>query len=159
MKITGISAEMKRLRSGLNKFEQEAVADVRVTSIILLKNLFKRTPVWSGESVRNYKVGINRVVGGSTKPAIGSGNPGPTSTMSLGAEPRRAANESAAMSGMIGILPKRKLKTIVFTNTIDSAKWDLIDSGSAPSPGAARNPGGVVVIARQITVAQRRNWK
>lgn len=147
VKITGIEAEMKRLRDGIKEFEKEAISVMRDATMIVLAELFANTPVWSGETVRNYAVGVGSKPGGGTKGFIG-GAPEATSNKPMGSENNRGANEAAALSdASTAVSAMTKLQSVYITNLVDGAKWDLIDSGNAPEPGRARNPGGVSKLA------------
>jgi hypothetical protein len=159
MKWVGIDATMQALRSDIAAFEKQAIAEVKKAAHLLMANLFENTPVWSGETVRNYVWGVNGPAGGSTRGAVGSGAPGATNAMIMGSEPRRPANENAAMAELNSKLALTKLADLYVTNLIDRAKWDLIDNGSAPSPGKARNPGGVSILAEQSTRNALEHWK
>lgn len=159
MKFAGIAETMRSIEDAIEAFEKEAAEEVKSTARLLMRNLFETTPVWSGETVRNYVWGINRRADSGKRGAIGSGEPGPTNTMAMGSEPRRPANERAAMEELNGQLSFTKLVDMFVTNNIDPAKWDLIDNGSAPSAGKARNPGGVSILAEQSTRNASEHWK
>jgi hypothetical protein len=156
--ITGIAAEMERLHKAVAQLEAEGVAETKAAARLVMSNLLLNTPVWKGETVRNYKWSL-KPGGGSHSPATGSGEPGATNSMIMGSEPRRPANEAAALAEMDGVMSFNKLSDLFVTNTIDAAKWDLIDNGSAPSPGKARNPGGVSILAEQSARNALKNWK
>lgn len=163
MKVTGTDAWLKQLENEVDKFEKEqCVPEMRNATRALMEALFSRTPVWSGESVRNYAVGIGTMPAGGSKGQIGpKPPPRPTSEMALGEEDNRPANESAARSDMNATLSRyHKIdKPIVVTNLIAAKKWDLIDNGNAPFPGMGRNPGGVSKLAVQRVRNQLRNFK
>lgn len=147
MKIVGVKAEMNRIKSHVRGFEKDAVATMRNAAIVVLKQLFSRTPVWSGETVRNYAVGVGSMPAGGSKGSLG-GDPGPTSEQRLGEENNRPVNESAALSDAQSALgTMTRLKSVFITNLVDADKWGLVDSGSAPDKNRARNPGGVSKIA------------
>lgn len=159
MQFTGIAQAMAALRKEAELLEQQGVAETKRAALLLTQNLFENTPVWSGETVRNYVWGAGRVPGGASRGAVGSGAPGPTNSMVMGSEPRRGANEAAALAEMNSVLAVNKLTDFFVTNLVDEAKWDLIDNGAAPSPGKARNPGGVSILAEQSTRNALKNWK
>lgn len=158
MKLTGIEQTMQQLYAEMEKLEQQAVAETKRAARLLMANLFENTPVWSGETVRNYVFGVGGTPGGGTRSPIG-GTPGPTNAMVMGSEPLRPANEAAAMAELNSVLTFTKLTDLFATNLIDAAKWDLIDNGAAPSPGKARNPGGVSILAEQSTRNALEHWK
>jgi hypothetical protein len=157
--LVGISSTIAAMKKEIKQLEQQGVEEVRNAATIVVRKMQSRTPVWTGETVRNYTAGI-----GSKNPARspGSGEPPPGSTPSgLGNEMNRGSNERAALGAIRGALAALKnLKRNVFiTNTINSGKWDLIDRGSAPTAARARNPGGVSALSIQGARATLKNWK
>ena len=158
-KITGINAEMKRLEAEITRLEKEAVADVKVAAITVVKAMHSRTPVWTGEAVRNFTVGIGSR---NNSKAPGGPQPPPGSTpKGLGGEQNRASMESGSLSAANSALNKLKDldKNVIVSNTVDAAKWDLLDNGSAPTRERARNPGGISALAIQGARAKLTNWK
>lgn len=149
----GIDGEVTRLLKEVETLEKEAVTTMQQATRIMFVQLFARTPVWSGETVRNYAVGLGSKPAGGSKGYIGRLPPrGETRGQALGEERNRSANESAALADAEGVITgMKKLQDVVVTNFVSSSKWDLIDNGSAPTPATARNPGGVSVLATQST--------
>jgi len=154
VKFTNIVPTIKELRKAIVESEVQADKTTDHAALIIMEEFFKRTPVWSGETIRNYAWGKGKKASGSPKGAIGSGPPGPTGSMAMGAEPRRPANEAAVMSELQGLIADPKLGDMHLTNLVRADKWDLVDNGSAPTPDRARNPGGVTKIAMQIARAR-----
>lgn len=156
--FTGVTAEMNRLRAELAKFEEQAVQEVKDTARYLLEQLFERTPVWEGTTVRNFNVSTGGYSMAFSQPS-GIGDPGPTNLMSLGSEPRRGANESAARSAAENALTFKKLTDVYINNT--SPHGEMIDLGEAPGGAGQRirNPGGVSMLAAAATRAARKHWK
>jgi hypothetical protein len=157
MQFSGIGQAMDALVNEARRVEQQGIAECKLAARTLMLNLFENTPVWSGETVRNYAWGAGGLPGGGARAAVGAGAPGPTNSMVMGSEPRRGANEAAALSEMNSVLGLDKLADLFVTNF--SPHWDLVDSGAAPSPGKARNPGGVSILAEQSTRNVLKNWK
>jgi len=158
-KFVGIDATFAELRVAVAAFEQQAVEETKRAARVVTESLFEHTPVWSGETIRNFTWGIGTPPAGGAKPVIGSGDPGPTNSMPMGSEPRRPANEAAVMSELNAALSFNKLADLFVTNTVAATKWNLVDSGVAPAPGQARNPGGVEVPALQSARGRLPNWK
>jgi hypothetical protein len=158
MGFTGVEAELAKVRKELAKLEEEAVEDLKITTRFLMEELFARTPVFEGTTIRNYKVGINGFASGFSN-AIGGEKPGPTNSMALGDEPRRPANEGAARAAMESALTFKKLVNVFINNSAPNAA--LVDAGQAPGgpTQVIRNPGGVSALAAQSTRNARRNWK
>lgn len=155
----GSASEIRRLMAEVRELEREAVREVQNAARIVVDELMRGTPVWEGETVRNYGVSV----GGNSpsyRAAIGTGDPGPTNSMSLGEEPRRGINEDAAKADMERTLAafKKLGPRIAVINTVDEKKWDLVDSGSAPTPEMARYPGGVEILATQRAKGRLRNF-
>ena len=155
----GAASEINRLMAEVRELEKEAVQEVKNAARVVVDELMRGTPVWEGETVRNYGVSV----GGNSpsyRDALGTGDPGPTNSMSLGEEPRRGINEDAAKADVERSLAGfRKLGSrIAVVNTVGDTKWDLIDSGSAPTPDMARYPGGVEILATQRAKGRLRNF-
>lgn len=157
--IRNVPSFIAELRQEVKRLEQEAVGEVKIAAQTLVTELMSKTPVWSGETVRNYAVILSTGgVGGPRAPT--GGDPGPTNTMPLGVEPRRAENELAAWSEINSVLAAySKLGKIRVVNRIAADKWDLIDGGSAPTPQMARYPGAVALRAMQSARGKLRNFK
>ena len=147
---------LPEIKAEIKKVEQKAIAEVKGATLLVVLEMMKRTPVWTGETVRNYKAGVGSVPGGFSAPT--GATPGKTSEMTMGSEPLRAVNESAAL-GPISSLRMDKLTNVFITNTIDGKKWDLIDNGGNPDPSKARNPGGVSKLAIQSAKNRLKNFK
>jgi len=141
-----VSATFSKLEKELSEFEKECVRETHKIAETLLGALFSFTPVWSGETVRNYAAAVGRKPGGGTKSPIG--DPGPYAS-----EIARPANEAAARGDLKAALINKELKDIFFTNLVRPDKWELIESGNAPEPGRSRYPGGVSMRAVQVTRA------
>lgn len=169
--FVGIDRDLDEIEREIDSLEQKAVAELKDASRQLLDELFSRTPVWSGRTVRNYVFAVGGSPGGGEVEPIGGpgyqagkgwraqreGDPGPTSQMSLGSEPRRPENEAAARADMEGALSAlQNLQDITVGN--NSRNFDAVDAGEAPVPGRARNPGGVMILAHQALVAGRAEW-
>jgi hypothetical protein len=160
VKMLGIQELNRALKAEVKRLEREAVEETRHAAEVVTEAFFDRTPVWMGTTIRNYVWGRNTMPAGGEKAALGSGSPGPTNSMTLGSEPRRGANEAAVIAQMNATIgPIRRLSNLYFTNLVSPGKWDLVDSGSAPTPDRARNPGGVSPVAIQTARSQLRNWK
>ena len=138
----GTNQTFKALERQLKEFEAECVKVTHDIGLALIEALFSKTPVWSGETVRNYTLGVGGRAGGGTKTPVGT--PG-----EYASEIARGPNEVLARGDARAALTNKSLKTIVVSNNVDAAKWELIDSGNAPEPGRSRYPGAVARRAEQ----------
>lgn len=157
--FTGIDAVIAEVRKAAAELERQAVEETKRAARIIQESLFEQTPVWSGETVRNFGWNVGAPPARGTKPAIGSGEPGPTNHLPLGAEPRRPENEAAVWSELNSLLTFNKLADLYVTNTVAATKWNMIDAGVAPAPGKARNPGGVEAPAMQAARGRMPLWR
>lgn len=62
------------------------------------------------------------------------------------------------MTELSAVLSFKKLTDLHVANTVGASK-NFLDSGVAPAPGRARNPGGVEIPALQAARARLLNWK
>lgn len=168
MPLTGVAQTEKELTAELDKLKDAALVELKRGVNVCLESMLSRTPVWTGETVANYHVAIGSAGVAGYRAPVNTGDPGQTNKMALGVEPRRGANEALPRAEMSTVLSSlRKLADVVITNTVDDAKWDMVDNGAAPGgpPGAPlgadqrlRSPGGVSKVAQQ-TVRSNGNWK
>ena len=161
-KITGVQDEIKRMLAAVNRLESDAVKTVKAAVFTTISALQEGTPVWSGETVRNYAVSVGGVAAGSTRTPIDNGEPGDTyqgGEGPLGPERRRGVNEQAALADAATALGAYKSlsQKVVVTNLVDDAKWGLIDGGSAPKT-PARYPGGVELLGEQRAKARLKDF-
>lgn len=147
MHFKNIDGFIGEIEKKIEKLEEKAAVEVTSIAVELTVALMENTPVWSGETVRNYAWGTTMPGTGAVK-EIGSSDPGPTNSMSLGSEPRRPANEAAALSEVKSI-KMTTLQPLYGTNRIAADKWDLIDNGAAPTTATSRTPGGISRRATQ----------
>lgn len=130
--------------------------------VTLAETAFDRTPVYSGKTLRNW-VASEDVPVFQDLPAVASpAATGQTSTMPLGAEPRRAANEAEARATLRSVSFKNPFKKYFFSNgsRVDDAdptyqaefagasRAEMVEYGSLPSTTSPRNqPQGTLQIA------------
>lgn len=132
-----------------NFFEQAEDAYERKEHKVLTalnEKILARTPVWEGDTILNWRWST-RAPDMRHEPARGSGDPGPTSMMDLGEEPRRRVNEERPRRSLQGALRAKKPVDIYLTNTSDTAV--MLEYGQAPTPGRSRVDGsrGIVRLA------------
>ncbi len=145
---TGIEAEIAKLRKAVADLEQQAVTEVKRAAFSAVNTMMNITPVNTGETLRNYAVGIN-APNRTYHPPLGQQPPAPTNKLGApGTEPNRGANQAAAMGEISQALSFKKLATVYITNNVASDKWELIESGNAPgAPFINRGPGGQSALA------------
>jgi hypothetical protein len=169
MPLVGIEQTRKQLEDEVKALETQASVELKRGVNVCLETMMSVTPVWTGETVANYHVSVGRAASGGFRGAVGSEDPGHTNKMPLGVEPRRPANEALARAEMVAAIAEigDKLKDVMISNSVDDAKWDMIDNGAAPGgpPGyplgpnqVERSPGGVSRVAIQ-TVKSSGNWR
>ena len=140
--FTNSNAAFSAMEKELQAFEQECVKKTHEIAMALIEALFSKTPVWSGETVRNYTLSVRGRASGGTKTPVG--DPGPYAS-----EIARGPNEALARGEARAALTNKKLLSIFVGNNVRSDKWELIDSGNAPEPGRSRYPGAVALRAEQ----------
>lgn len=119
------------------------------------RRLLERTPVWEGTTIRNWQWALGSPAK-TVKPAEGGSIPtGPTNTMALGQEPRRAVNEAAQQADFDSFLAKLmgsvKVPNIYLTNPAPNA--GAVEYGMLPTAQRSRTPpGGVVRMALAETL-------
>jgi hypothetical protein len=137
-------AFLKGLNAKIVGIETCIGATVKDVVFSIDAQLHKRTPVHSGQAVRNMIWSVGQG-GASAQPAIEDPvDTGRTSQMELGQEPRRAANEAAARESLAALSFKDPFQVFVLENA--SPDIGLIENGSSGSPGKSRAPAGVFVI-------------
>jgi hypothetical protein len=140
--VTGKDFYKAFLKSIEQKFETRA----RDILIYLNEKILVSTPVWEGATITNYRWsgGSPQTVDGAP---IDTGDPGQTSMMPLGAEPRRPANEAAPRASFAKLLGQKKLPTLIFlTNASEGAV--PLELREWPTPDRSRTPhGGIIKLA------------
>lgn len=144
--------ELTKLDAAIAVLKAQAVAEMRLAVRTVTQRFFENTPVWSGDTVRNYSWGVGGPSGGHKAPSGSLPKRGDFS------EKNRGANEAAAMAAAMSAIPAA-LADMHLTCTIPTQKWNLIDSGIAPAPGRSRYPGGVEMLSVQAARAALKNWK
>ena len=163
VKFVNVSEFVGSIQKEIDDLKEKAIIEVRKAVSVIMMELMSRTPVWSGETVRNYRVGVNSMPAG-TLAALGTGYPGDTNKMPLGPEPRRAENQNAALEEARQAVQAftNLSQTVFITNTISASKWDLVDNGDAPERSAKlspRYPGVVSILATQSARSMLENFK
>jgi len=103
------------------------------------------TPVNTGQAVRNY-IWMRDATNSIVFDAIDNGPPGPTNSMSLGEEPRRAVNEAAAAASLSSLgAAANPFGEFVLANNAPDIKG--LELGTLPGPPLrSRSPQGMFGI-------------
>lgn len=160
LRVVGIRGEMKRIRNELISMQQRALLRLAPALRSALYVYMSNSPVWSGETVRNYRISVGSPPSGTRAPVQGKVDvrkfPWPDDVKN---EQRRGANEAAAMAEaeavIARLISRRKLPAVIWIkNTIDPHKAGLIEAGIAPTPLKSRYPGGLTIRATQTLIAK-----
>lgn len=129
--------------------EDDVASHIEKVVRTLHSELMAATPVYSGEAVSAW---VASTAPTTTRPQHSTaGDPGPTSGMPLGAEPRRAANEAIARQSLSSIDFTQPLSVAYVQNA--SPHIIALEYGELPSEERSRTPAlGIVETAIAATV-------
>lgn len=125
--------------------------DRRLDEMLIRLNelILERTPVWEGDTIHNWRWSTRAPDYRHEDPVAMPFDPGPTSSMNLGDEPRRRANETRPRQSLKGALRAKEPIDIYLTNSSESAV-DL-EAGLLPEPGRSRaQPGFVRLSIKEV---------
>lgn len=108
-----------------------------------MESVLARTPVFTGQTVRNWRWSMDAPHGG-VLPALGGGQPGETSQMPLGSEPRRGPNEDDARATMKGLSFGRPYRRFWLVNNAPNVA--ALEAGLLPDADRSRAPQGMLGI-------------
>ncbi|USM11589.1 neck [Citromicrobium phage vB_CbaS-RXM] len=129
-----------KVRKSMADFRKRLSAGIREVCYEADDTIKSHTPVHTGSAVRNYLWTTGTPSSAVFEP-IDNGSPGPTNSMSLGAEPRREVNEAAARETLDGLDFSNPFQTFILTNNDkDIGKLEL---GLLPTPATSRSPNGM----------------
>jgi len=143
------SAFSAHMNSYLPQKKVEFEERVRRIATHIHEGLLAKTPVWQGETIANYQWSIDvpmaTKVGFVSSPA----DPGPTNTMPLGTEPRRAPNEAIANASFASISFKGSFGRVIYV-TNNAEQWGGLEAGGLPlAPLRQRSPQGMAGVVMQ----------
>lgn len=149
--VTNLNAVTARLKKVKGEPRRKARARLINMLTYIHKKVTERTPVWSGEALANWRWNIgkaSRIMTGPI-PAPGNGEPGKTSTMSLGTEPRRPAAQAVADQNFDAFIKrvqqsKNPFQPIYLSNLAPHAQ--MLEDGVLSSPEKSRAPNGMLRI-------------
>ena len=110
-------------------------------------SILDRTPVHTGQTLRNWKWSVGSPDMGQVLEARGSGSPGETSILTLGAESRRASNRADPDASFAKLNTKNPFQTFWMTNNSPAVLG--LEFGKLPDPERSRNPAGMVRVTVQ----------
>lgn len=145
--LSGLDGLLKALEAE-KRVPDEMVRKVLKKVLTLThKNVTMRTPVFTGKSLRNWVWSMDTPSSTANLPAIGTGDPGQTSKMSLGSEPRRPANQAAVDASFAALDLSKPMRAYWLSNR--STEIMDLEYGKLPSPGRSRSPAGMAAITFQ----------
>jgi hypothetical protein len=147
LEMTGLDQFLKDLKALKQLPDKLIRVKLAYALPFLHKEITSKTPVWTGKALRNWIWTVGAPYGGGELPALGSGPPGPTNSMPLGAEPRRPANQAAADASFAQLNMKNPYQQFWLSNNASDIA-DL-EYGKLPTPGTSRNSKGMVRVTLQ----------
>jgi len=150
--IPNLDEVFAQIAKDIEALEARMAKNIQALVLDADKHLKALTPVYTGSAVRNYiwTVGEPNAV---TYDAIEDGPTGRTNSMALGQEPRRAANETAAMASLLAIDFSNPFQTFYCTNL--SPDIEGLELGLLPGPPlSSRSPNGMFGITEAYLEAK-----
>lgn len=134
------------LDSFVKRFERQYRIGLRKLVTEAMKGLLAKTPVHTGETIKNYVATVGSPYSGAVKLA---GDPiEATNHLSLGAEQLRSANASVSMATLFGINLSDPFVTIYITNKSPNVAG--LEYGELPKPPyQPRSPKGMFRVTLQ----------
>ena len=143
--VKGKQEARKAAMASIEALEKNMAANIDTIIHTIDVSLKELTPVHSGESVRNY-IWTRGAPNTTLFEAIDNGPTGRTNTMSLGSEPRRSANESAAAETLAGLNVRGSPFDVFYLSNVAPAIEGL-ELGLLPGPPyQSRSPNGMFGI-------------
>lgn len=141
--------EMMAFLSNIEMFVQQSFVTHEKALVTKFNDLVLRlTPVWEGTAIVNYRWSINEPDFGVRPPEGQSIPPGPTNSMPLGAEPRRAVNEAVVREQLARALTFTVPSDIYLTNS--APHFLKLEFGLLPTPERTRTNGMVRLAIKEI---------
>lgn len=111
------------------------------------ESVTSKTPVYTGQALRNWVWSVGQPNSGGEMEALGNMDPGQTSKMRLGTEPRRPVNQAAVDASKRSLNLRNPYKSFWFTNNASTIR-DL-EYGLLPTAERSRSPNGMVRVTMQ----------
>jgi len=138
--VTNRAAIERQVRKDMMEMKKRLGEGIRDLCFEIDETIKSYTPVWSGKAVRNYVWSVG-TPDTTVYSAIESGPPGPTNSMPLGTEPRRAANERAALDTLLSIDFSNPFQNFILSNNAEDIEG--LEFGLLPTPERSRSPNGM----------------
>lgn len=141
-----------QVRASMSRFEQHLSVRIMVVCGEIDEYIKSLTPVYSGQSVRNYIWSSGSAFGGVLE-AIDNGPTGRTNTMPLGVEPRREVNEEAAADSLLALDFTNPFQTFILVNNAPQIAG--LEYGLLPGPPLSqRSPNGMFGLTHEYTITK-----
>ena len=138
------AAFIARLNQYPRTLQRNYTKRLKLAIDMVTDRVLSRTPVYTGRTVRNWRWTMDAPFGG-VLPAIGSGQPGQTSGMALGSEPRRGPNQADAKATKDTLSLGRPWRKFFLTNNAPNV--GALEAGVAPDAQRSRAPSGMLGIS------------
>lgn len=149
VKLEGLETARRDAMKSIDDLERRFAQNLHALVEDVDRHIKSVTPVNTGQAVRNY-IWTRGSPNSTVFDAIDNGPPGPTNSMTLGDEPRRAPNEAAAARSLstLGLL-NDPFGVIYLTNLAPNIQG--LEAGSLPGPPLrSRSPNGMFGITEQF---------
>lgn len=147
IELKGFEAFISGLRAAKDLPDRLMRVKLQYSLQFVHTSVTKKTPVHTGQSLRNWVWTMGEPDSGSMRPALGSGDPGHTNTMPLGTEPLRPINQAAVDNSFAKISLRNPYQRFWFSNNSDTIR-DL-EYGLLPTAAKSRSPHGIVRVTMQ----------
>jgi hypothetical protein len=148
-KVNGITNAKKKLDRSKKDLDRLVAKRVQLAAQYVHISVTSLTAVWMGTSLANWIWSVNSP-SGIFKGASGTGAPGLTSQMSLGEEPRRAANQAVADASFKSIKFNPKDPYHCFYLSNNDPKISAMEAGRVPDSSRARTSDMVKMTHRGL---------
>lgn len=147
--VTNLRETHRFLHRMANLPEKVLRERIKASVTLVHKGVTGRTPVHTGTTLRNFVWTVGAPYNGGELPPIGHNDPGITSTMPLGPEPRRAANQAAADATLKSLDLSNPFQSFWLSN--NSASVAGLEYGVLPTHKnkQRRNPAGMFRVTMQ----------
>jgi hypothetical protein len=134
-----------KVKASMAQFKRNLSQGIMITCLAIDETLKSHTPVWSGKAVRNYiwSAGAPSM---EVFAAIENGPTGPTNSMALGTEPRRAVNEEAAFESFLTLPFDNPFQCFYLTNHAEDIAG--LELGQLPTSDRSRSPNGMFLLTQ-----------